>query len=212
MKRVVLIAGVAAGALGWFNASAHSPASETRYIYYLHGKIVEDLGPRGVSSRFGPYDYPGIVAALSAGGVEVISEVRPRDTDPSAYADTVVADIRRKIAAGVAPSRITVAGASKGSLIAALVSTRLRVGGVHYVLMAGCNDWLIQTFHPRLSGAILSIYEASDDIGGSCKPLVRQSPAVRRFKEIRLSTGLGHGIVYRPLPAWVRPTIAWAKS
>ena len=211
MKWVFAIAGVAATAFGGSGASARSPAPEARYIYYLHGKIVEDSGPRGVSPRFGAYDYPGIISALSASGLTVISEVRARDTDPSAYADKVVADIRRKIAAGVAPSRITVAGASKGGVIATLVSSRLRVGGVRYVLMANCNDWLIRTFHPRLSGAVLSIYEASDEIGGTCRPLVRQSPVVRRFQEIRLNTGLGHGIVYRPLPAWVRPTVSWAK-
>ena len=186
-------------------------ADQRRYIYYLHGKIVEDAGPRGVSPRFGAYDYPGIIAALRRGGLTVISEVRPPGSDPSAYADTVVADIRRQIARGVPPTHITVAGASKGAVIASLVSTRLVDRPVRYVLMANCNDWLIRTHQPRLSGAVLSIYEASDDVGGSCRPLVRRSPAVTQFREIRLDTGLGHGIVYRPLPAWVRPTIAWAK-
>lgn len=154
---------------------------QRRYIYYLHGKIVEDAGPRGVSPRFGAYDYPGIIAALRRGGLTV------------------------------PPTHITVAGASKGAVIASLVSTRLADRPVRYVLMANCNDWLIRTHQPRLSGAVLSIYEASDDVGGSCRPLVRRSPAVTQFREVRLDTGLGHGIVYRPLPAWVRPTIAWAK-
>ena len=188
-----------------------APAPGARYVYYLHGKIVEDSGPRGVSPRFGAYDYPGVIAALKAGGLTVVSEVRPRDTDPSAYADKVAADIRRRLAAGVPPSHITVAGASKGSVIASLVSTRLQHRGVRYVLLAICNDWLIRTWRPRLSGDVLSIYEASDDVGQSCRKLVRRSPAVTRFSEIRLTTGLGHGIVYRPLPAWVRPTVAWAK-
>jgi hypothetical protein len=69
----------------------------------------------------------------------------------------------------------------------------------------------MRTWHPRLSGEVLSIYEASDDIGGTCVPIVRASPAVTSFKEIRLNTGLGHGIVYRPLPLWVGPTLAWAR-
>src|SRR5687767_1995638 len=86
-------------------------------VYYLHGKIVEDLGPRGVSPRFGAYDYSGIVDAFRKAGVDVISEVRPKDTDPSAYADRLVADIRGKVEAGVPPSQITVVGASKGSAI-----------------------------------------------------------------------------------------------
>src|SRR5215510_4892957 len=84
-----------------------------RYVYYLHGKIVEDSGPRGVSPRFGAYDYPGIIAALRRGNVTVISEVRRKNTDPSAYADKVVAQIRRQVAGGVPASHITVVGASK---------------------------------------------------------------------------------------------------
>lgn len=186
------------------------PASPT-YFYYLHGKIVEDLGPRGVSPRFGAYDYPGILSALQGAGLTVVSEVRPKDTDPSAYADQVAADIRAKLRAGVAPSQITVAGASKGAVIASLVSTRLKVPGVRYVLLANCNDWLVREIKPRLTGDVLSIYEASDDIGGTCAKVVAASPAIGRFEEVRLTTGLGHGIVYRPLAAWVDPAIAWAR-
>jgi hypothetical protein len=141
----------------------------------------------------------------------VVSEVRPKDTDPSAYADKVVADIRARIRSGISPSRITVAGASKGSVIAALVSTRLRNAQVRYVLLANCNQWLIREMDPRLTGEVLSIYEASDEIGGSCKPVVDRSPDVKRFSEIRLETGLGHGMLYRPLPEWVKPAAAWAK-
>jgi hypothetical protein len=193
-------------------AAAVPPRAEApRYFYYLHGKIVEDLGPRGTSPRYGAYDYPGIVAALKHRGLAVISEVRPRGTDVRAYADKVVADVKAKLAAGVPPSHITIAGASKGSVIASLISTRLRQPRVRYVLIANCNDWLIREIRPRLTGEVLSIYEASDDIGGSCRPLVRLSPGVTRFAELRLATGLGHGMVYRPLDQWLAPAAAWAK-
>ncbi|MFL6742253.1 MAG: alpha/beta hydrolase [Sphingomicrobium sp.] len=206
MLLAFLIAGSA-----WLAPETAAAQHDQRYVYYLHGKIVEDSGPRGVSPRFGRYDYSGIIAALRRGGLTVISEVRRRNTDPSAYADKVVAQIRRQVAQGVPPSHITVVGASKGSVIATLVSTRLADRRVRYVLLANCNDWLIRTWNPHLSGAVLSLYETSDDVGGSCRPLVRRSPAVTSFAEIRLTTGLGHGIVYRPLPAWTRPAIAWAK-
>ena len=188
-----------------------APPADARYFYYFHGKIVEDAGPRGVSPRHGAYDYPGMIEALRREGLNVISEVRPRDTDPSAYADRIVADIRALIRSGVPASRITVAGASKGSVIASLVSTRLKLDGVRYVLMANCNDWLIREMDPRLTGEILSIYEVSDEIGGSCEKLVARSPEVKRFEEVRLETGLGHGIVYRPLREWLVPAVAWAK-
>jgi hypothetical protein len=34
-------------------------------------------------------------------------------------------------------------------------------------------------------------------------------PAVR---EIVLRTGLGHGFLYRPLPEWMTPALAWAGA
>lgn len=193
--------------------SGGAPPAQARktYLFYLHGRIVEDQGPRGISPRFGRYDYPSTLAAFRARGLEVISEVRPKDTDPSAYADRVVREIRALLARGVAPSRITVVGASKGSVIASLVSTRLRDPSVRYVLLANCNDWLIRTHDPRLTGEVLSIYEESDEIGRSCRPVAARSPRLRRFTEIRLRTGLGHGMVYRPIRAWVDPAAAWAK-
>lgn len=197
----------------WLLASASAaapPAQGKHYLFYLHGRIVEDQGPRGVSPRFGRYDYPGILAAFRSRGLEVVSEVRPSGTDTGAYADRLVGEIRALLARGVAPSRITVVGASKGAVIASLVSTRLRNPGVRYVLLANCNAWLIRTHDPHLTGELLSIYERSDDVGGTCRPLAARSPALRRFAEIRLNTGLGHGMVYRPIRAWVAPAAAWA--
>ena len=187
-------------------------ANAPRYLFYLHGKIIEDLGPTGVSPRFGAYDYPGIIRAFDGAGLTVVSEVRRKDTDPSVYADKIVAQIRNKLATGVPAENITVVGASKGSVIAMLVSTRLRANGVRYVFLASCNDWMERTFAPRFTGDVLSIYELSDDIGRSCRPIAMRSPALRRFEEIRLDTGLGHGIVYRPLSEWVDPATAWANQ
>jgi hypothetical protein len=191
-------------------AAARPAEAAKHYLFYLHGRIIEDQGPRGVSLRFGRYDYPGILAAFRSRGLEVVSEVRPGGTDPGAYADRLVGEIRALLARGVAPSRVTVAGASKGSVIAALVSTRLREPQVRYVLLANCNAWLIRTHDPRLTGEVLSIYERSDDVGGTCRPLAARSPRLERFAEIRLNTGLGHGMVYRPIRAWVDPAAAWA--
>jgi hypothetical protein len=186
-------------------------APEPHYLFYLHGRIVEDQGPKGVSPKYGRYDYPGIIAAFRARGLRVVSEVRPAGTDPSAYADKVAGEVRALLARGVPASHVTVAGASKGAVITSLVSTRLREPGLRYVLLANCNDWLIRTHDPRLTGEVLSIYERSDDFGGTCRPLAARSPGLKRFSEIALNTGLGHGIVYRPLAAWVDPAARWAK-
>jgi hypothetical protein len=188
-----------------------APPENPRYLYYLHGKIIEDLGPEGVSLRFGRYDYTGIIRAFERAGLSVVSEVRPKDTDVSSYAEKVVADVRSKLAAGVPASNITIVGASKGSVIAMLVSSRLRNDEVRYVFLANCNDWMERTFAPRFTGEVLSIYEASDEIGQSCRPIAQRSPALKRFEEMRLETGLGHGVVYRPLTDWIDPAAGWAK-
>ena len=200
----------------WTAACTAAPPSQapddgTRYLFYLHGRIIEEQGPQGVSPRFGRYDYPGILAAFRARGFEVPSEVRPRNTDMGAYAARIAGEIEALIARGVEPSHITVVGASKGAGITALVSTRLARPGVRYVMLAGCNDGLIRTLDPRLSGELLSIHEASDEMVGSCRALAARSPQLQRFEEIRLNTGLGHGMVYRPLDAWVEPAAAWAR-
>ena len=191
--------------------AASAPPESPLYLYYLHGKIIEDSGPDGVSPRFGPYDYSGILRAFERAGLSVVSEVRPKDTDVSSYAKKVVTDVRSKLAAGVPASSITIVGASKGSVIAMLVSSRLRNDEIRYVFLANCNDWMERTFAPRFTGEVLSIYEASDDIGQSCRPIAQRSPALKRFEEMRLETGLGHGVVYRPLTDWIDPATAWAK-
>jgi hypothetical protein len=194
-------------------AAAASPqADDKRYLFYLHGQIIEDQGPKGVSPVHGPYDYDGIIDAFRERGFEVVSEVRPHGTDPSVYADKVVGQVRDLLAQGVAPSRIGVVGASKGSVIAILASTRLREPDVRYVVLANCNDWLIRTFDPHLTGHVLSIYEASDDVGGTCGPLAERSPQLQEYRELRLDTGLGHGIVYRPLDLWGGPAADWSRA
>jgi hypothetical protein len=187
------------------------PEPDSRYCYYLHGKIVEDLGPSGVSSRFGAYDYHGIVAALEAEGLAVISEVRAANTDPSAYADRLLGEIQARIRSGIPASHITVLGSSKGAVIASLVSARLQEDEVRYVFIAYPAPALLRQIGPSLTGEILSIYEASDDIGHSCAEALAEATSVRSFEEIRLETGLGHGIQFRPIPEWVEPAAAWAK-
>lgn len=195
-------------------ACSHQAGRETqspRYLFYLHGAIVEEKGPLGVSERYGAYDYPGILDAFRSRGLVVMSEVRPRGTDVSVYADKTVEQVRELIASGVDPSRITIVGASKGSIIAALVSARLKYPKVRYVLLAACNPWLIRTHDPRLTGEILSIYDASDELVGSCADIAARSTAMTDYQEVRLQTGLGHGIVYRPLSQWVEPALVWAN-
>jgi len=187
------------------------PHPGTRYLFYLHGRIVEDQGPAAVSPDFGPYQYAAIVQQLADSGFAVISEVRAPNTDPEAYADSVTRQIRHLLAWRIRPRDITVIGASKGAVIAMLVASRL-ADPVRFLLLANCNQYIFRRFPLRLHGDVLSIYEASDSLGQTCRPLFEQSPALGERHEIRLETGLKHGLIFRPLAAWLRPALAWARG
>lgn len=181
-----------------------------RYLFYLHGRIVEDEGVGAVSPEYGRYEYTAIVKRLMVEGFTVISEVRLTNTDPERYADSIARQIQHLLDSGVAPSNLTVVGASKGSVIAMLVSSRLRAP-VRYVLIANCNEYIFRMFPLRLHGDVLSIYEASDELGQTCRPLFDRSPDLGQRREVRLETGLRHGFIFQPLEEWVRPAVVWAR-
>jgi hypothetical protein len=58
------------------------PNVRGRYLFYLHGRIIEEQGARAVSPDYGRYEYAAILQRLSGEGFTVISEVRPRNTKP----------------------------------------------------------------------------------------------------------------------------------
>jgi acetyl esterase/lipase len=203
---LVLLLSAHAGA-----GDAAPPPRHDAVVIYLHGRFVEDSGPDGVHPEHGPYRFHAIVRALSRKGVEVVADQRAPGSDVGAAAAHVVAVIQERLRRGVPAERIMVIGASKGAVIAALVSSRLDEPGVRYVLMAACNEWLEATHRPRLHGHVLSLFERSDPIGHSCRPIAAESPALSRFAEIELDTGLGHGFLYRPRRAWVEPALDWSR-
>jgi hypothetical protein len=89
------------------------PDASKRYLFYLHGRIIELQGRKAVSPDYGPYEYDGILRALAEAGFEVISEVRPSDTGLE-YGKKIAAQARSLLAAKVPPEHITIAGFSKG--------------------------------------------------------------------------------------------------
>ena len=195
---------------------AEVEAAPGRYLFYLHGKIVEDQGPDAVSERYGRYEYEAIVEALGQGVLTVRSEVRPKDTNPWDYARSVAAEIRELQARNVPLDHVTVVGASKGAAIAVLVSHLLKEAEVSYVLLAICSEGTENYWSKHdicLHGNVLSIYDDSDDLAGSCRQTAdRCGERLRRFHEIRLATGTEHGLLYRPMKEWVKPTLAWADA
>lgn len=180
-----------------------------RYVIYLHGRIVEEKGPRPTDERFGIYEYQQILDTLAASGAEIIAEQRPLGTDFRAFGAHVADQVRRLLAAGVPAERIAVVGFSKGGAIAMVASALLEDPRIPFVLLGSCGDWVQDRDDVDVRGRILSIYEASNELGTSCEPLFQQATEPGEHREIRIETGAGHGAFFRPRPEWLAPVLEW---
>jgi hypothetical protein len=190
---------------------------DTRYVFYLHGKIIEDQGVPAISPEFGEYEYPEILTVLESKGFIVISEQRAKATHAEDYAGIITGQVNDLLDSGVEPGSITVVGASKGAAIAASVSNLVSDSGVNFVLLGACYQPMIETWMEQgrlLYGNVLSIYDFADDYAASCQELFDFSAGIGlgEHKEIVLQVGTGHGILYKPLPEWILPTIQWANQ
>jgi len=181
-----------------------------RYLIYLHNQFWETAAPGEVHPQFGPYDYEGILEAFAARQLTVIAERREPGADPPMSADRVVRQVRDLIAAGTPPQAITVVGFSKGGAIAILASSGLANDGVNFVVLASCGRWLASRPDLVPHGRMLSIVEASDDLAGSCRPLLERAPAGSQTSEIELHLGGGHGAFFVPQSDWIDPAVEWA--
>jgi len=184
-----------------------------KYLFYMHGRAIEEGGPRAKS-----YRYSSTLEELAKRGFVVIGEERsPVRND--VYADKVAGQVRKLLAAGVPAKNITVAGHSKGGLIAMLVMSNLANTDVAYVNFAGCikgvsesQGYLKFAEHraPRARGQLLSAYDRSDEVAGSCKQaLDRMKGAV--VVERVLDIGGGHELFYSPKAQWLDVLQSWAE-
>lgn len=185
------------------------PDAGARYVIYLHGRIIEDQGPRPTHPENGVYEYRQILETLAAGGATVVSEQRRPATDMDRYAEHVAGQVRTLLAAGVPPERITVVGFSKGGGIAKRASALLGNDEVGFVFLAACSG---NDSGPRVHGRILSVYEETDEGGRSCAQLFAKSKSAGKREEIRIRTGEGHGAFYRPRKEWTAPVLAWIRQ
>lgn len=191
------------------------PPADTskRFLFYLHGGIVEGSNGRPISSEHGVYEYSKIIEALANYGFTVYSEIRPASTNPAEYAAKIQHAIQRLLQEGVPEERISVVGASKGGVIAAFISARLKNPKIGYVILAGLYSDLGLEKDLRLHGRVLSIHDASDSTGRILPDhYFKQSPDLTEEKILITKTGLGHGLLYRPYSEWVMPAVQWLNA
>jgi hypothetical protein len=213
---LLLLSSIQVNAQTIFRSVPEKVDSTQKYLFYLHGKIIEDQGINAVSEKFGAYEYDNILKALADEGFVVISEARPKDTIPWDYAKKIVSQIQELLNNKVPPQNITVVGASKGAGITVLISHLLKNEDVNFVIMAICNQQMLRSWEKNdiiLCGNVLSIYDAKDDLAGSCSKYFDfcKGKGLKNYKEIKLKIGTGHGILYKPLKEWIQPIVEWSK-
>jgi hypothetical protein len=182
-----------------------------KYVFYLHGGIVQEQGANAVSPAFGAYKYLDILDTLRSYGFNIISEVRTRGTNEAVYAEMVSLQVDSLLRQGVAPEHITLVGASLGAYITMETAYRLKNPHVNFVIIGLCSEYALEYYsgrEARLYGNFLSIYESSDS-KGSCNRLFGNQLYITDFQEIRLNMGNGHGFLYKPYREWVEPLVSW---
>jgi len=183
----------------------------SRYLFYLHGAIIERVGVRPTHPEFGVYEYREILEVFAGRGFVVISEARPAGTNGAVYAEKVADQVGALMKGGVSPEHITVVGFSKGGGIAITASSILSEERLNFVFMGACGPWLNDRPEIVPRGRMLSLHELSDDMVGSCETLFGRSTGASVHEEITLDLGGGHGAFYRPRPEWIDPVVEWAN-
>lgn len=209
-----LLCGVAATANAQvFDALADAPLSpDKHYLFFLHGAIYEGASANPVHPQFGRYDFTALTAALDGTDRLVIAPRRPKSAQIEDYARRLVADIRGLLAQGIRPERIAVIGFSKGGAIASRASALLAQKQLRFALLAACPRPASEQQALKLTGRLVSLYEAADQWMGSCRAIVNASPGVVAFSETVLHSGRRHGEFYQPHSQWLKPLNAWLAA
>lgn len=185
-----------------------------KYLIYLHGGIVQDLGADAVSADFGKYEYYKILDAFKERGFNVISEIRPKETEITAYAEKLAEQIKLLKTRGVKDKNIVVVGASLGAYMTVEAADLLKLKKVRYVLIGLCSEYAVKRYEKykgELLGNFLSIYEESDQ-KGTCQNIFQPLNRKAKFKEIKINTGKGHGFLFKSDKEWVDPLFRWINE
>ncbi|HHN74637.1 MAG TPA: hypothetical protein ENK10_05345 [Acidobacteria bacterium] len=204
------------------SAAAHTDggtAAQVLHLIYLHGQIVQlQQDARPEHPRFGHYELKKILTALDEAGFSVSAAIRPRETTIDQAAEQLVTEVRTLIDSGVPPQQILVVGASMGGAIALSAAARLQQPALRLAVLGVCPSRFAKRLAAAgkgsISGRILAIREASDEMTASCPSWTVESAQTDHLvvREIILHTGLHHGFLFKPLPEWVEPVSAWGHA
>lgn len=183
--------------------------AQKKYIFYLHGRIIEIQGKNAVSEEFGAYEFDNIIEAIKVDNAVVIAEVRNENVDYLEYASKVSKQVDSLLRLKVKPENITVIGASKGAIIASNISN-INKNPINYVLLAGNNDYQEEHNNWQFHGNVLCFYDATDNIAGKNYDYWKnKSVNTTKFEQIEIDKNLGHGFLYKPYKEWIEPTKKW---
>ncbi len=188
--------------------------NDDRFIFFLHNRFLETHELNESHPEYGRTEYKEILLEFEKSGFKVISEKRNGNINARAYAVGIVNEIDSLIKSGIEPKKITIVGTSKGGYIAQYVSTLANNPDLNFVFIASFTNGDMENI-PEINycGNILTIYEKTDPFGVSAWERKKASTCKNKhFEEIELSTGMGHGFLFKPLKEWIEPTIKWANG
>jgi len=204
---VILVSSVRAAGQSYGMPATINPTAS--YLFFHHNYYVETKGVNGDCK------YHDILKTFADKGYSVISEIRPKDASVIEFGKKAAADVRKLLEAGVPPEKITVAGHSKGGVIALRVASELNNPKINYAILAGFGIKGLEKGYPdfgSLKGNFLSLYAASDKIAGSSGPAFTQAREGFSSKEIVLESPAGHQLFFKPVEVWVDPVVGWLKQ
>lgn len=98
-----------------------------------------------------------------------------------------------------------------GAAVALSVSGKVQQPRLRVVLLGACLSGSLADLETRSepppTGRFLSFRERSDELTEPCQAYQGDL----EVEEHLLDTGLAHGFLYRPLPEWLEPSIAWLQ-
>lgn len=185
-----------------------------RFMFYMHGIYVERQG------AFEAYEYYPILDAIEAEGFVVIGEARGL-TNIGRYAAGVAKQVQTLLDAGVPSYHITVAGHSKGGLIALTVAALLAKPGVNYAAFSACGkvgteyrgpvNKFIKQDAAKVDGVILVAWAEDDVTAGDCDEALKRGKATWTNKLLPAGRG-GNKFFYKPDPEWLALLYAHARG